>query len=181
MSRWNKVLYGAAWATLLAAIALILTITFWLVAPYRGLYNVPQPFVVTNGPVEVGQLVRYTVSYCVDERLPLPITVQRELELQGPDGLIFPLAPPIGYLIKERCETRPLSFGVPFYIPAGDYHIHYTTALQVNPFRQVNQSFQSAEFQIVPSTMLRREAEEAARVVQETAKRTAAELTKSKK
>ena len=180
MSRWNKVLYSFAWVTLAVAMTLILTVTFWLVAPYRGLYDVPQPFPMSSSNVEVGQLASYTVKYCVDESLPLPMTVQREMELQGANGAIFPLAPPIEYLIKDRCETRVLSFGVPFYMPLGEYHIHYTTSLKVNPFREVRQTFQSQNFTIVPSTVLERQAQEAAALVRETAKSAAKELSKKK-
>ena len=146
----NKLFYGVAWVTIIAALASILTVTYWMVRPYTGLYNVPQPFVVTPTTVEVGHLVNYKVHYCVDESLPLPITVTRELELQGPNGMTFPLTPQIGYVITHRCEDRTLAFGVASFVPPGTYHIHYNTDLRVNPFRDIRQQFVSEDFVIVP-------------------------------
>jgi hypothetical protein len=144
-----KILYGGAWATIVAAIFLISLVTVWLVRPYRGLYDVNAPFKVEPAVVQVGALLHYNVQYCVDEDLPLPISVSREMEMQSPEGYIFPIAPPIGYLIQERCESRELTIGVPAFVPSGVYHIHYTTALEVNPFRVIRQSFVSQEFEIV--------------------------------
>ena len=181
MALSKKLFYGGAWLTIAAALFSILTVTYWSVAPYRGLYDVPQPFVVTTNPVEVGQLVSYTVRYCVDEKLPLPITVSREMELQGPGNLLFPLSPNINYQITQRCETRTLAFGIANYVPPGTYHVHYNTDLKVNPVREIQQQFISADFVVVPSKVLEHEAVEAAELLKNTAKTTATDLAKPKK
>jgi hypothetical protein len=170
----NKLFLGVAWVTLIAALFSILMVTYWMVRPYTGLYNVPQPFPVNPAVAQVGHLVSYTVSYCIDETLPLPLTVTREMELQGPNGMLFPLSPTIGYMITQRCETRTLAFGIATYVPPGTYHVHYNTDLRVNPFRDIHQQFVSQNFVIVPD----KTAAEAAKVVKDTATQTAKDLKK---
>lgn len=176
----KKVFYGFAWATIVAALLMIGTMTYWMTWPYSGLYNVRQPFPMTSTTVEQGSLGSYTVSYCVDERLPLPITVSRELELQRAGYQLFPLAPPISYVIEKRCETRKLVFGIPTYIPTGTYHIHYLTSLRVNPFREIQQTFVSEDFEIVESTKIKKEAAEAADLVRHDAIKAAKDLRAGK-
>jgi hypothetical protein len=149
MSRASKALYTVAWTTLALAMTAILTLTFWAVYPYQGLHDVKVPLPIERPVVETGSLQTYTVEYCVDERLPLPITVSRELEMQTDAGSIFPIAPPVTYLITQRCETRHMSFGIASYIPAGKYHLHYITGLQVNPIRVIRQSFVTEPFEVV--------------------------------
>jgi hypothetical protein len=146
-----------------------------MVRPYRGLYDVVQPVRVITNPTEVSTLAAYQIHYCIDGALPLPIAISRELELQGPDGMVFPIAP-IGYLITERCETRTFAFGIPAYVPVGTYHIHFITSVRVNPVREIRQRFVSENFEIV----LNKVATVAAKKVVDTATQTAKDL-KTKK
>lgn len=159
---WNKLVYGLAWAVILSALLLIGGATYWVTYPYRGLYDVPQPIPIDQQVIRHGELLTYTVHYCVDESLPLPLRVTRELQLQGPDQMVFPIAPFIGYEIKERCETRRLAIGIPSFFPEGTYHVHFMTELEVNPLRTIRQSFQSTDFRIEKSHAIERDAEIAA-------------------
>jgi hypothetical protein len=153
--------YGTAWAVILSALLLIAGATYWVTYPYRGLYDVPDPIQIDQPVIHHGELLTYTVHYCVDESLPLPLRVTRELQLQGPDEMIFPLAPFIGYQIQERCESRTLAIGVAAYFPEGTYHIHFTTELEVNPLRTIRQSFRSTDFRIERSHKIEEAAAEA--------------------
>ena len=149
MSKTTAYLYGAAWVVLVTAFAFMTLCTYWLVAPYRGLYDVAQPFPVVQTEFYQNELAAYTVSYCVDEMLPLPITIHRELVMLGPVmGVSFTIAPPSVYVIQQRCETRTMAFGIPAYVPTGSYHLQWVAALQVNPLRQVKQSFVTETFSV---------------------------------
>lgn len=172
--KWNVVFNVMAWITITFALVSILLFTFLMVRPYRGLYDVTQPVPIMTKTVEVGALAVYQIHYCIDNELPLPLATTRELELQGPDGLVLAIAPPIEYLILNRCETRTFAFGVPTYIPAGEYHVHFITDVRVNPVRDIRQRFVSENFQIV----LSQNAFRAAKKVVDTAVQTAKDLKK---
>ena len=155
LSPLTRLFYAVAWVGILTGLAVTLTLGYWKLAPYSGLTDVPQPFPIEQSVARKGQLVTYTMSYCVDASLPLPITVHRSLELQNgdPDAPLgsLPIAPPIEYEITQRCETRDFFVGLPMYVPAGRYHIHTHTTLQVNPIRQIRQAWVSAEFDVLPA------------------------------
>ena len=149
---WSQTFLFSAWAGIVSAVLLAATAICWMVVPYKGLTVTPRPFAVDNHRVEQESLVRYTVRYCVDGTIPVPVTVNRELELQAADSTVFSVAPPISYEITERCEVRTLLIGIPSYLPPGKYHIHSMTELRVNPLRTIRQKFSSEEFQVVATT-----------------------------
>lgn len=149
-----RVYYGLGWLAILTALLVMFTGIWWIVGPHKGLIMQQDPALqVTENVVQAGSVIQYTIKYCVDEALPLPITVDRLLELQPAvgegDPVSWPIAPAISYEIKERCETKTRLLGVPLFIVPGKYHIHSTSTLQVNPLRQIKQDWQSSEFEIV--------------------------------
>ena len=148
-----KAYYTAAWFGIFVGIIGFTTLGYWRVAPYNGLTEVTSPFPVKQEAVYKGQLVTYTMSYCVEQDVPLPITVHRAIELQNADNTApvgsLPIAPPLEYEITERCESRDFFIGIPMYVPVGTYHVHTTTHLQVNPVREVTQSWYSENFKIL--------------------------------
>jgi hypothetical protein len=149
----NKAVFAFAWAVILCGILSIGTVVYWTLAPYDGLVDVVTPNTVAHKVIEQGQLQTYTLSYCVDQALPLPLTMHRSIEIQGdakdlPGGSLA-IAPPVVYEITERCETRKFSIGLGLFVPPGTYHIHTETALQVNPLREVHQAWVSEEFEVV--------------------------------
>lgn len=155
MKSWLvRAYYAAAWFGIAVGIIGFTTLGYWRVAPYNGLVNVKQPFPVAQEVVYKAQLITYTMSYCVEQEVPLPITVHRSIELQNinrdaPVGSL-PIAPALEYEIMERCESRDFFIGIPMYVPAGVYHVHTQTSLQVNPVREIKQSWISENFSIAP-------------------------------
>jgi hypothetical protein len=149
----QRILYSAAWTAILATLLSLFVACWWMLAPHQGLVSqITPPLQVKESVVQAGGVLQYTVHYCVDESLPLPITVDRVLELQptnSEEPVSWPVAPTIAYTITQRCETKTRLMGVPSFIPAGTYHIHSTTSLQVNPLRPVKQYWQSGDFLIV--------------------------------
>lgn len=146
---WGNLVYAFAWGVIVSALLLIGTFTYWTTYPYRGLHDVVEPIPISEPVVAHGQLLTYTISYCVDESLPLPMKLYREFRLQGPDGIIFPLPAFVDYEISQRCETRRFAIDIPYYYPEGVYRLHVTTELQVNPLRFVKQAFVSDQFRII--------------------------------
>ena len=150
-----RVYYALGWAAILLSLIFMLTGIWWIVGPHQGLVAQQTPALdVLTDSVHAGGVITYTIKYCVDEDLPLPITVDRLLELQPAEGLgqpvSWPVAPTIAYEITERCETKTRLLGVPLFIIPGTYHIHSISTLKVNPLREIKQTWQSNEFQIVP-------------------------------
>jgi len=157
MKLWTKVLFLAVWAVLVSALLLTFIIFYWNFAPYEGLTDVPQPSSVSEAVVERGGYIMYHINYCVAQSLPLPLTIQRSIELQNLDPTVLPtgsipIAPPLVYQITERCESRDIFIGIPMYAPVGRYHIHSETEVKVNPFRSVHQLWTSEDFEITAST-----------------------------
>jgi hypothetical protein len=137
-----------AWAAILTAVGGGALALFWLLWPYGGLAMTPAVFSVDKRAVGAGELVQYTVRYCVDSGLPIPIGVDRELELQSGDGVAYAIAPAMNYQIVNRCEVRRVFLGIPDYLPPGRYHVHANTTLQVNPLRAIRQKFESETFTV---------------------------------
>jgi hypothetical protein len=128
-----------------AAFVLLAIVGWWLLYPYQGVSK--WEFVFDTPVVQQGALFRWHVNYCVDGSTPLPVTIQRELELQN-HTVIFPM-PEVSHAIVKPCETKHRAMGVPEYAPPGVYRIVITTRLQVNPFRVVQQSWVSPPFTVV--------------------------------
>jgi hypothetical protein len=147
-SRW---FIGAAWAVIASAMVLICMVTFWLVYPYPGLTSDAQRPEVRTPIVAQGEVLRYDVSYCYEGSLPVYISVFRELRKVENDQevIIFPISSSIRYQITERCETRNIAFPIPVGQPPGTYRIYYVSDLEVNPFRTIQQSWKSSDFEIV--------------------------------
>jgi len=146
------VYYAFAWAAIFFVIGVMLTAVWWTIAPHAGLVpNTNPPLIVAEQVTSPGSVLTYTVSYCVDESLPLPITVDRTLELQldGAEPVSWPVAPPIQYTIENRCETKTRLLGIPSFIIPGKYHIHSVSSLTVNPIRIIRQTWQSNDFRII--------------------------------
>lgn len=147
---FSKWVLTAIWASIFSAISIGVLGLFWLLWPYGGMqYNLQ---VIGKSPIQAGTLLTYTSKYCVSPGVPLPITIQREYELQSGDELMtFPIAPSLSYTIQKPCEEFTRVIGVPSYMPAGMYHIHAHTSMRVNPVRTIDQTFVSNLFEIVPA------------------------------
>ena len=137
-----------AWSTIFLALACVFMCIWWMLYPYQGLSQQGETFVVLPSVATPGTLVSYRSIFCVDDSLPLPITVFRELELQGPESIVFGIPPPMSYVMTTRCTDRKIVIGIPMYIPTGVYHIHLNTAIQVNPLRTIRQTFITKDFSI---------------------------------
>jgi hypothetical protein len=144
-------LYSAGLVGVCSACALLVWVIVCLTWPYTGLIEVKGPDMDPLGvgarTAKAGEVATYTFAYCVDERLPLPLNVNREMELVS-DGSLSYLAPPISYTIRDRCETRHIMVGIPDYIPAGRYRLKTHTSLQVNPFRVIREDWTSDPFEV---------------------------------
>lgn len=152
--QWVTAFVVAAWFGILASIGGGVLALYWMLRPYHGLTVAPHGMGIDKGTVEAGDLIRYSWSYCVDTALPVPITIDRELELQAGDGIIFAVSPPMSYQIEARCEARTVFLGIPSYLPAGMYHLHMHTTLRVNPLREIRQNFESEKFIVVVKARL---------------------------
>lgn len=152
----SKVFLTGIWSAIISAIGMGLLGLFWLLWPYGGLNATLH---VDTPQVQQGTLMSYTIKYCVDDAVPLPIIITREFELQSTQDnmLTFAIAPPLSYVIQNRCESFTRVVGVPIYMPLGTYHIHSHSSLKVNPLRSIDQTFSSDTFRIIPSISLKGE------------------------
>lgn len=155
MSPASRVLYSAAWLVIGSVLLMLMITLYWLIWPYAGIEASPDPFTIEQTDVQSGDVISYTVQYCIDDRLPLPMTISRELELQPAANtdvtISFPVTHTIEYTMTQRCETRRFFIGIPAFVPGGKYHIHSYSQLHVNPIRVIRQLWASRDFNISPA------------------------------
>jgi hypothetical protein len=121
---------------------------YWMYRPLSGIMLKHDPVTVLTPVVHQDGSLRYRIAYCVDDRIPLPVTVSRELELQGRDTETYALST-LSYVITQRCEEWTRVVRLPRDITPGVYHLHLYTAIQANPLRVLQQVFQTQDFRVV--------------------------------
>ena len=137
---WKWIMRGF----LVCAVAMLSIQTFWLKWPYAGIMSLTATS--GPGPFKSGGLYRWTIKYCVADSTPLPVALDRELELVN-HHTRFAL-PVVSYSITHRCETIERATVLPTDTPAGVYHLIIHTRLSVNPLRDVAQEWQGDDFLI---------------------------------
>jgi len=141
-----RTLYTLAVMVFLATMVFLSYLALVLFTPRRGIDTFTVKSV--DKVVVQGHIYRWTVSYCVADDVPLPVMIDREIELQN-HKIRFPLSV-IQYTITERCETFTRAFALPYDTPPGVYHLHIHTSIEYHPLRIVRQEWQGDEFQVVP-------------------------------
>jgi hypothetical protein len=144
-----------AGATLTVALLLLLSAGAWLFWPSRGFTSVDIRFVDPSGHVtdtkpvvSPGEDVAYSVSYCIDEKTPIPVTVRRAIELQN-HVFTYGLSE-IGYQISKPCESVIRILTVPPMVRPGEYRIKVYTDIQGSPIRRIYQAWESPTFTVLP-------------------------------
>ena len=146
LGRGDHVLKVASLSTLGVAALMLCVFGWWLLFPYSA---VTKFTIHSSAPTSrAGELYRWTVSYCVDAAVPLPIVIEREIEFVG-GKTRFPI-PRLSYVVSQPCETFERSAELPLGLRPGLYHLHVTTGVTVNPLRVVYQTFQGDTFEVVP-------------------------------
>ena len=130
---------------IILAVAMLTVQTFWLTWPYTGITALEA---TSDGRTFIaGGLYRWTLKYCVSASVPLPIVLDRELELVN-HHTRFSL-PVVAYSITHRCETIARATILPTDTPSGTYHLVIHTRLSVNPLRDIAQEWQGDDFVVV--------------------------------
>lgn len=119
------------------ALGLVLWVVWLLVIPYPAVSS----FTIKSLTpiVKAGELYKWQVNYCV-EGAPTSLTIGRELEEQSGNRTRYPL-PTIESRVMQRCEQMSRTVLLPDELPPGQYHLHITTTVRVNPLRTVQQTF----------------------------------------
>lgn len=139
----ERLAYRVAGLILMAAVAFMGLILFWLVFPGKGFEDVQFSVPKT---VQAGTIMRYQVNYCQGGLAETPVLVLRELELQD-HGTNIQL-PGLAYTTKANCEVLDRAVGIPSFTPPGPYRLMVTTELQANPIRHVRQVWLSPEITV---------------------------------
>lgn len=152
--RMRTAIHHLAGVTLTTALVLLLAAGYWLFWPSQGFTKVDIEFVGTDGhplakapTVHPGEDIAYRVSYCIDERTPVPVTVRRAIELQN-HVVTYGLSE-VAYQVSQPCEEVVRILTIPGMVKAGDYKIRVYTDIQGSPIRRVYQTWSSPVFQVV--------------------------------
>jgi hypothetical protein len=143
-TRTRPVLTWLSAGTLAIAACLLGTMLWWMLYPYRGVTS----YAITSqtGHTHPGGLYSWTVSYCVAADVPLPMTLDREIEIVDHQTR-YPL-PTVSYIMRSPCETFTRSVLLPDALPAGLYRLIIHTAVRYNPMRVIAQDWTGDVFEV---------------------------------
>jgi hypothetical protein len=148
-------IHHLAGVTLTIALFLLLLAGYWLFWPSQGFTKVDIEFVDRDGHVvkdvpfvRPGEEIAYQVSYCVDESVPIPVTVRRAIELQN-HVVTYGLSE-IAYQVTSPCESVIRILTIPAMVRPGEYRIRVYTDIQGSPIRRIYQSWASPVFRVLP-------------------------------
>lgn len=127
--------------TLGVAFSIIVTVSYWLIHPYRPMTIGTRPLPVINKEVKQGSILYYSLDYC--KTMELPVTVRRRFV----DGLIYSL-PDISANNAVGCREQIIGMEIPQNLPTGDYVLAITYSYQVNPIRKVEVGTHTEKFVI---------------------------------
>ena len=142
--RHRPILTWIAGGTLAIAACLLGTMLWWLLYPYQGVTSFA--VVSQTGHAHPGDLYTWTVSYCVAVDVPLPITLDREIEIVNHQTR-YPL-PTLNYIMRSPCETFTRSVVLPDGLPPGQYRLLIHTWVRYNPLRVVAQDWTGDTFEV---------------------------------
>jgi hypothetical protein len=135
-----KIMYLVGTLIIASAIALVGTLTFWAVYPYKPLKINEEPLHVIKK--EVKDEVYYVLDYCKNTDKPVSIT-NRFI-----DGVVF-VVPDVRAFNKRGCEKITIVLDVPKVLPPGEYYIEVVYTYQMNPIREVTVETRTENFRIL--------------------------------
>lgn len=138
----NKFFYYTAWIGIVGAIAIIIILTYWFVAPYEVLTFQEGNNVLVEKTIKSGGYLRVKENYC--KNMALPALVSRKFI----DGVV--------YQVPVYTENRPTGCDevteyvyIPKALPTGTYQATIIYTYQVNPIRKMNYELTTDFFDVI--------------------------------
>jgi hypothetical protein len=138
----NKFFYYMAWVGIVGAIAIIVILTYWFVAPYQVLTFKEGNNVLVETTVQSGGYLQVKEKYC--KKMALPSSVSRKFL----DGVV--------YQVPIYVENRPVGCHevieyvyIPKALPTGKYQATIIYTYKVNPLREINYELTTEFFDVV--------------------------------
>lgn len=139
----NKIIYFVSAFTLLAAFALVGTVIYWNVYPYKAFSVTENPVPVVPPIVHAGEYVVMQFNYC---RIPGTYHIKR---LLVSEKISIDLPAFDRVITTKGCGYAEIPNLIPKVSNPGIYHLEYETTVQVNPLRVLTGKFQSQDFTLV--------------------------------
>lgn len=140
----QKIFYYISILTIITAVALIFTLIYWLVKPYKvaDFYNMPFHIVNENATVKRGDRLRYEVNYC-KYREQMPQIIKFFI-----DGVVYETPKSFG-VVDKGCGIVISDVYVPKAIPAGVYTLKIVASYKLNPIRTVEIVNRTQKFTVI--------------------------------
>ena len=130
--------------TFVGMLGIVGQVSWWLWGPTTTVES--YTITLAKPRYEAGTIFEWSITECLSDDRRLPLLVDHEVELL--DNLVlFPMGR-TSVEFGTRCLTVRRAFPLPGALPAGQYHLHVRTMLQVNPVRDVVQQFTGPLFRV---------------------------------
>jgi hypothetical protein len=129
--------------TLASAAAILITLFFWTLYPYKPLVINNRPLPIEQKEIEMHETINYTLDYC--KNMNIPVTIRRKLK----DGIIFTLPEITTGVNTIGCRVETYALEVPHSLPAGEYIMIIEYVYQVNPIREVVVTTHTEKFEVL--------------------------------
>ena len=139
----NRRIYLGGWLIIGLAILIVLYLGYMMIFPLRVFqYNSTHTIVLNeNHVVSSGENLILSVNRC--KYVDSTITLSRVLV----NDIVYML-PESKSTLKKGCGAYNISIHMPSDIPAGQYYLHSTATVNVNPFRTLQYSIDSEAFNV---------------------------------
>ncbi len=138
----RKILFFFSMATLLASIAMIGYVVFYLVYPFKGLVINKKPAIVHTKEVVAGEELIYELDFCRYS------DKHAEVTRQFIDGVVYTM-PPITAIAKEGCSVQDYALFVPSTLNSGTYRLRVLVVIHINKLREVQTIIETEPFKII--------------------------------
>lgn len=138
----RKILFLFSMATLMAAMAMIAYVVFYLVWPFKGLVINKKPAIVHTKEVVAGDELIYELDFCRYS------DKHAEVTRQFIDGVVYTM-PPIQAIAKEGCGVQDYAVTVPSTLNGGEYKLRVMVVIHINKLREVQTIIETEPFRII--------------------------------
>lgn len=124
----------------------VLTVSYWLLFPYKTVtYNTKQfPVLNKDKVVKAGDVLLYHGDSCRHRvgEIRLHRALINHTVIDFPDTIFF----------QDKVECKRLknaSITIPSYAPSGVYHLEITNTMKVNPLREISTKVKTENFYVI--------------------------------
>lgn len=139
-----KLINIISWITILFAIAIVLTISYWSLYNYKTVeFELPHKILNENKQVVSGGHLLHEARYCKYTNVTPLISKYFE------DGILYLIPDQVATFKEVGCDVLIVSTYIPRALPLGTYTLKATYKYHVNPIREIDVFTETETFEII--------------------------------